>query len=458
MATARQRKRDATGQLRELASELGVSYSARKPDLSKQDFEQLHATVMTALRTPDQRDRAAHAAALFDGDGGHAEHSLPAVPPLPAIAHSAGQPSQQANEEPVPEDGQAFRLRSSACLFTWNNSAYARMVREELWQLFLAFLRSLDFLAQWTATMEMSLKSADQGRLHLHAFVEFRKSPDWTSLDMMKFRNGYPNASPCRARGDNQRQVMDEGHFYCYAWKLGTVYVETSGYVPWKDYRVAGAWIDHLWSDHKLDHDTYLKYAAEVRVGFINRSKQVDAIREREKREHLRLKRNQIAFKLAALRKETKAEVLEMLNAWKAQYDQILERYKFLVIRGATRTGKSTLARSLGKANQVPFIQTVQSATDPDLKNYDPDFHSFIIFDNVNDVRFVMDYRALLQANNDIHVLGASKTGMYSYEVWLHCVPIVITVDLSAKWNSNDEWIKENCIEILLDGPCWVQD
>ena len=40
---------------------------------------------------------------------------------------------------------------------------------------------------------------------------------------------------------------------------------------------------------------------------------------------------------------------------------------------------------------------------------YDPDFHSYMVFDNVNDMECVMDCRAMFQANNDIHVLGKSK-------------------------------------------------
>ena len=47
---------------------------------------------------------------------------------------------------------------------------------------------------------------------------------------------------------------------------------------------------------------------------------------------------------------------------------------------------------------------------------------------------------------------------------WLFCIccvvvadPIVVTVDLQAKWNSADAWVAENCLEISLDGPSWVQ-
>ena len=41
----------------------------------------------------------------------------------------------------------------------------------------------------------------------------------------------------------------------------------------------------------------------------------------------------------------------------------------------------------------------------------------------------------MFQANNDIHTLGDSKTGMYSYDVWLYQVPLVVTVDMNAKWD-----------------------
>ena len=129
-----------------------------------------------------------------------------------------------------------------------------------------------------------------------------------------------------------------------------------------------------------------------------------------------------------------------------------------MVLRGASRTGKSTLARGLGEALGLggrPFVQTVQSATSPDLRSYDPQLHDYVVFDNVNDMRFVLDYRALFQANTDIHTLGESRTGIYSYDVWLFRVPLVVTVDLSAKWIPQDAWIKENCHDVLLQGPSW---
>ena len=456
---AKDRKRNALSELRDLADELGMQVSRRKVDLSVADFNALHAQVVALCRTEAQRRRAADAQARYRTDP---------LPPLP-VAHGAGAPAPMAGAQPgaaaaaapagAPEGGGAedapgeFRLRSTSCLFTWNNGSFANWELNSLWTAFLLFLRGLHFVIEWTATMERSLKSKDQGRVHLHAFVEFKKAPDWTTLSPMRFQDGFPNASPTKARGDNIRVVRDQGHFYAWAWKEGTLFVASSGYEPWRDYPVKGLWIDDLWTQHKLSHDTYLEYAAQVRVGCVNRCKQVEAVRARERSRALQKRRTEVAAELAPLQSEFRADVLARLVPWRSQYQEKLPRYKFLVLMGASRTGKSTLARSLGG---TPFTQTVQSALSPDLRGYDPTVHSYILFDNVNDMSFVLDHRALFQANNDVHTLGESKTGMYSYDVWIWKVPIVVTVDLTADWDQHEPWIHDNSMLVFLRGQSWV--
>ena len=301
--------------------------------------------------------------------------------------------------------------------------------------------------------MEQSIKSADKGRLHLHVFVEFTHKVDWTTVAPMRFDNVLPNASPTQARGKNQRTVVDQGHFYVFANKVGTLKVATSGHEPWAEYKVCGWWLDELWSQHKLSHHVYIDYAASVRVGYLTRVRQANALIEREAKAILTAKRNQISNLLEPLQKPWRQDVLMQLEPWKAQYGQVLGRYKFLVLLGASCTGKSSLARSLGKS---PFVQTVQNATSLDLRDYSAERHDVIVLDNINDQQFVLDNRAVLQSNNDIHTLAESKTGIYSYSIWLWKVPIVMTVDDRAKWNSDDRWVKENCFEIKLVGPSWV--
>ena len=66
------------------------------------------------------------------------------------------------------------------------------MALEALWRAFLAFLASLAFVKRWTATIERSLRARVPGRLHLHAFVEFKAAVDWTSLEKVKFMEALP--------------------------------------------------------------------------------------------------------------------------------------------------------------------------------------------------------------------------------------------------------------------------
>lgn len=238
------------------------------------------------------------------------------------------------------------------------------------------------------------------------------------------------------------------------------MYVETSGYVPWKDYAVKGWWVDELWTQNKLNHERYLQYAAKVRIGFITRKKQVETVQEYERAANLKLRQTAVSRRLVTLKNRFKPQVLQQLVPWSAQYVTDQLRYKFLVLRGGSRAGKSTLAKALGDPDVfnfgMPYVQTVQNATSPNLREFDNDKYGFIVFDNVNNMDFVLAHRAMIQANNDIHLLGESQTGIYAYSVWLFMVPIVITVDTSAKWRSHEPWIRENCIEICLDGPCYL--
>ena len=369
---------------------------------------------------------------------------------LPVVAHGAVAPDGQGDQK-------AFRLRGNCCLFTYNSIEFANMEKNHLWTNFLTWLATLSFLSRWSATMERSTHSADSSRLHLHVFMEFLYAVDWTTLAKVVYLNVHPNAKPTTARGDNQREVMDQGHFYVWADKVGTVFVKTSGYEPWVHYVVKGWWIDQLWTQHKLARSVYVEYAAKVRLGFLTRLRQAEAVVEREKLALLQEKQRIVATRLAPLRKNFRMEVVQRLVPWAEQYQLDLERFKFLVLRGGSRAGKSTLGKSMDKLFQfgLPYVQTVQNAETAALKGFDPENHGYIVFDNVNNMKFILDQRALFQANNDIHTLGESKTGIYSYMVWLYRVPIVVTVDLSAKWDSEEPWIRENMCEVFLDGPCY---
>ena len=121
-----------------------------------------------------------------------------------------------------------------------------------------------------------------------------------------------------------------------------------------------------------------------------------------------------------------------------------------------TQVGQGPRQTVLPNCMQEAEGAHVQDAETADLRTFSRDKHGYIVFDNVNNMDFVLSQRAIFQSNNDIHTVGESKTGIYSYHVWLYQVPLVFTVDLSARWNKDEPWMRENHIEINLLGPCYL--
>ena len=96
----------------------------------------------------------------------------------------------------------------------------------------------------------------------------------------------------------------------------------------------------------------------------------------------------------------------------------------------------------------------VQGAPAPDLKDCNGNPRGYILFKKLSDVQFVLDHWAWVQANNSLRTLGLLQTGMYARRVWLHKVPIFVTVDDSAQWNSAKPRVHENMFEVL-ERPCY---
>ncbi|CAL1169740.1 unnamed protein product [Cladocopium goreaui] len=419
-----QRKRSACGQLRTLALELGVEEGNAHLDMTIQQFDSLANDLEMRCTTPQQHGKLRQVVAHF--------HNRPASAPLTWL--STGDCSTRTRRQ---RSGSGWTAVPAAV-----PRLFVHLQFKPLWGAHVGRLPSLD----WNIGVSEALE-CDNGA-----------AVDWTSLRCVVFVGVRPDAAPCTARGPRLRQALDHGHFYVYANKVGTLRVETSGYIPWEDYPVKGWWLDNLWTEHKLSHDVYLEYSYRVRIGFMGRQRQIDCVREHERKLAFQAQQRQVADALALLMRPFRPEVLSRLQPWVSQYQSVQLRYKFLVLRGGSQTGKSTLAKSLGHLFgwRRPFVQTVQSAEAPDLKAYSPEEHGYILFDNVNHMDFILNERALFQANNDLHTLGASRTGIYSYSVWLFRCPLVVTVDLSAVWEGSEPWLADNMFELFLDGPCYL--
>ena len=97
---SKQRKRDAVGNLRDLAVDIRVDVAGRrKADLAESEFVALHQEVLVQASTPEHRQRAAEALRLYRGP------LLPPVPKLPS--HSAPSGAAGASSSGLPLVAQA---------------------------------------------------------------------------------------------------------------------------------------------------------------------------------------------------------------------------------------------------------------------------------------------------------------------------------------------------------------
>lgn len=149
-----------------------------------------------------------------------------------------------------------------------------------------------------------------------------------------------------------------------------------------------------------------------------------------------------------------------LVQEWSRHYDAPLERYKFLVLDGESRMGKTRFAMGLvapGRALEV----NMASAPQPDLKVFEPLRHDLVLFDEC-DPQQVLSQKKLFQAPAAWVKLGCSATNFAAYDVYPYRVKFVIS---SNRWAvmcdalpaADKAWIEANSFYMCVVAPLWVQ-
>ena len=341
----------------------------------------------------------------------------------------------------------ALRIRGASFLLTYNWQFYELPLpdgtpkpqsEDELWLLWRRWKKAKKKelgVAQSSSTLEQSLKSLRKGRVHFHWKVNLHKAVDQTSTDAFAFYGVRPDVRATvvpkgegakKPRGASYREASNRGHFYVVAAKVGTLRSDCN-HKPWENYRVLGKWLDDLWTDGKLDHQTYLDLALRVRVGFAGRKRDLEQVLAAEADSRVDETMAEVGKELDTL----KAPFLHFpeVAAWEDSFLVLGFRWKLLALVADSASGKSSFAESLFSN---PFVLTVEDAENLDLRSFDRDRHDGIVLDNVNSWAQLLSWRAVLQARNAKTRGGQSATNLYAYTQYLFGVAIAVTVDLDA--------------------------
>ena len=134
-----------------------------------------------------------------------------------------------------------------------------------------------------------------------------------------------------------------------------------------------------------------------------------------------------------------------------AQFTELRSRYKFFVLEGQSRTGKSSWAFWVFNDPKKVFYVNCAHCSEPDLRKFDWDVHKAILLDEASP-QMVLDQRLLMQGPPCFVKLGMSTTNCHAYDAFTSGTRMIICSNTWAedveeiKKTGERQWIKENQI------------
>ena len=155
-----------------------------------------------------------------------------------------------------------------------------------------------------------------------------------------------------------------------------------------------------------------------------------------------------------------------VIDGWLASYqadlDRPLWRFKCLLLRGRSMSGKSQKGMSLFGIKQTICLDCQGCVSGlPDLRDFDRTRHRAILFDEV-DHRVVLANKLLFQAGPMPLALSQSACQQHVYRRWFFSIPMILCsnfflLDESSDLSKEDsDWLRANIVEVNIpDDQTW---
>lgn len=138
--------------------------------------------------------------------------------------------------------------------------------------------------------------------------------------------------------------------------------------------------------------------------------------------------------------------------------DRKQARYKALLLRGESRSGKTQRALSLFGSDCTLSVncQGIAPAL-PCIKQFDRKKHAAILWDEIEETQ-VLNNKLVFQSGLQVVTLGQSACNAFAYDVMLHAVPMILCSNTfnfayskgKPLQEEDAQWLRENVIEVEL--------
>ena len=329
---------------------------------------------------------------------------------------------------------------------------------------FVASVTEQELGLDWATAVEVCTQTLVQegvARVHFHLLLRHHDSAVWLpGPQAMVFEGVRPHvaAAPILHGSKVTSARTWAGYFYCSVSKIGQVFVDANR-VAFRDYPVQGQWVMSLFQAGKIAASTARALVYKVAHGVTRLLADLDAVERWQEEERVEAARVEALAYLATRR--CKFRSLPLVEAWDTQFQEVKDRYLFLVLDGPSRMGKTAYGRSKCPKGQEVLELNCAAGGDPDLRSYRYGRHGLILCDEI-EAKVVAAQRKLFQAGTAPVQLGTSATNIHAYTVFLHRVRIICasnnwaaSADLLAP--ADREWIEANSIYVRCDEQLWEQ-
>ena len=317
-------------------------------------------------------------------------------------------------------------------------------------------------------------------RVHGHAWVNKGKSTSLALADVWWEKNKpYINESAyefCGGRGSRSAAASFAGAFYLQVNKHGKV-GEIASLVPFVGYQVKDYWITTLLSGRKISFGEAKKlYLQNVTRAEAN-IRQCDVVEKGLLDAQAAIDKE--LFELEIMKTEVEFISIPEIELWRKSYYVAQSRYRFAVLDGPSRTGKTRFAYSLSPPprEDMSSLSSKQELSPlarrkciyyadcsgglPDLRQFRRALHPILILDELHPKNAVM-LKKIMQASNDDAVMGASPTMQHVYRINTYRTMIVVTTNtwaagLQEVSVEDADWLKANSVYVHVPGPLWKQ-
>ena len=374
--------------------------------------------------------------------------------------------------------------RGSSLLCTWNNSKWllppactkhgldkgVEVARRIAWvsKLFDTVSGLLDRLLadyrclQYAVALEICPNSFEQGigRVHVHAFLKPAAGRAWfPNLKELELDGALPHCVTGMSASRSRSTSGNAGLFYVQAPKRGSIFTHGSKQ-PFTGYPVSATWILNMLQGGKITPLVAKDLVLRTVSGATRALAEIRLAEEAGQQAAIMRAQDEARRGLQRTRKPWRR--IPLVEKWLEQYEELHDRYRFLVLEGPSSVGKTVYARTLAPRSRETLELNCAGNTALDLRSFRREEHGAILFDEISPAQ-VASQRKLFQACCAKVQLGLSPTGQHVYSVFLHRVRLICcsndwTRKLQQEPEDVQEWLNANSNFVLVDGPLWQED